>query len=55
MKIEISVSNDELAEMKVTQEELVDVIIDQLDEAILPGGRTSTSFSGYNVVVTVIN
>lgn len=41
--------------MNVTESELVDVIITQLDEATLPDRRPAISFPGYNVVVEVVD
>lgn len=55
MQINVTVTQAELDEMNVTKTELVDVIITQLDEATLPDRRPAISFSGYNVVVEVID
>jgi len=53
MQIDVNVTQAELDEMNVTETELVEIIIAQLDEATLPGRRPSVSFSSYNVAVNV--
>lgn len=53
MKIEVTVTRAELEEMTVTDTELADCIITQLDDATLPDRRPALQFCGYNVVVNV--
>lgn len=55
MQIDIKVSREELAEMQVTEEDLIDRVIEQLDDAVPPGGERGVSFSSYNVNVQVIS
>lgn len=54
MKIELSGTRGKLVEMHVTETQLADCVITQLDEAALPDRRPALEWSGYNVMVNVV-
>lgn len=53
MEIQVKVSQAELDEMGVTQDELTSRMVEQLDEATLSAGRPSVPWCAYWVTVTV--